>query len=315
MFPPITPYNSGFLPVSPIHKIYFEEVGNPNGIPALFLHGGPGGGINSFVRRFFHPEHYRTVLFDQRGSGKSIPYACIEENTTHDLIADIEKLRMHLGIDSWVIMGGSWGSTLALLYAIHHTERVRAMVLRGIFLARQKEIDWLYGPDGAARIYPKDYEFFVRDFTTEERADLIRNYLIRLTADEESQYRAMNNWNRWEMGISQLIPEEQPEDFHNSLEEGLAIARIEAHYFVHNSFLPSDNYILENTQLIEHIPCEIIQGRYDMVCPAQSAYELHKKLPLSHLDIVADAGHSSVEAGISRGLRRGLTKFQYLEEK
>ena len=282
MFPSIQPFNSGYLQVSQTHNLYYEEVGNPLGTPVLFLHGGPGGGINTYVRRFFNPNHYRAVLFDQRGSGKSTPFACIEENTTQALIEDIETLRKELNIESWVVMGGSWGSTLALLYAIHHPDRVRALVLRGVFLARPCEIDWLYGPAGAARIFPKDYSYFVADLSEEERKNLIPSFLGRLTDPSLSvQLRAVNDWNRWEMGISQLIPVEEPEDFHNTLEEGLAIARIEAHYFTNNSFLPSENYILENCDTIAHIPCEIIQGRYDIVCPPQSAYELHQKLPLS----------------------------------
>lgn len=316
MFPSIQPYNFGYLRVSEIHELYYEEVGNPNGTPILFLHGGPGGGINSYIRRFFNPHQYRAVLFDQRGSGKSRPYACIEENTTQDLIHDIEKLRKELNIKSWVIMGGSWGSTLALLYAIHHPNRVQALILRGIFLARPSEINWLYGPHGAARIYPKDYHYFIAHLTAEERLNLIPSFLKRLTSSsKEVEHTALNDWNRWEMGISQLIPAEAPEDFHNTREEGLAIARIEAHYFTNKSFLPSENFILEQCESIAHIPCEIIQGRYDIVCPPQSAFELHQKLPLSNLHMVADAGHSSIERGISRGLHRALKKFQSMKEK
>ena len=311
MFPSIQPYNSGYLRVSETHELYYEEVGNPNGTPILFLHGGPGGGINSYVRRFFNPSRYRAILFDQRGSGKSKPYASIEDNTTQDLINDIERLRKEFNIQSWVVMGGSWGSTLALLYAIHHPNRVRALILRGVFLARPSEIAWLYGPHGAARIYPKDYDYFVAALSEEEKKNLIPSFLKRLTDSSLAiQLRAVNDWNRWEMGISQLIPVEEPEDFHNTLDEGLSIARIEAHYFTNNSFLPSKNFILEQCETIAHIPCEIVQGRYDIVCPPQSAYELHQRLPLSNLHIVADAGHSSIERGISRGLHTALRKFQ-----
>jgi proline iminopeptidase len=316
MYPTIQPYNRGLLPVSSLHKLYFEEIGNSQGTPIVFLHGGPGGGINTYVRRFFNPQYYRAILFDQRGSGQSLPYACIEENTTQDLIDDLERLRIHLGISSWVVMGGSWGSTLALLYAIHHPDRVRALILRGVFLARPKEINWLYGPDGAARIYPKDYTYFVKDFSEEEQQDIIQSYHKRLTSKStEIQLRALNDWNRWEMGISQLIPVEAPEDFHNTREEGLAISRIEAHYFINNSFLSTDNYILEQSHIIQNIPCEIIQGRYDIVCPPQSAYELHQVLNKSNLHIVPDAGHSSIEKGISRGLHKALTKFRSIKEK
>ncbi|MAA80046.1 MAG: prolyl aminopeptidase [Deltaproteobacteria bacterium] len=316
MFPSIQPFNSGYLQVSQTHNLYYEEVGNPLGTPILFLHGGPGGGINTYVRRFFNPNHYRAILFDQRGSGKSTPYACIEENTTHDLINDIETLRKKLNIESWVVMGGSWGSTLALLYAIHHPKCVKALILRGVFLARPCEIDWLYGPNGAARIFPKDYSYFVADLSEEEKKNPIPSFLKRLTdAKPNVQLRAVNDWNRWEMGISQLIPVEEPEDFYNTLDEGLAIARIEVHYFTHNSFLPSENYILDNCDAITHIPCEIIQGRYDIVCPPQSAYELHQKLPLSNLHIIADAGHSSVERGISQGLHAALKKIQLMVRK
>lgn len=316
MFPSIQPFNSGYLQVSKNHNLYYEEVGNPEGTPVLFLHGGPGGGINTYVRRFFNPNHYRAVLFDQRGSGKSTPYACIEENTTQDLIDDIETLRKALNIESWVVMGGSWGSTLALIYAIQYPNRVRALILRGVFLARPCEIEWLYGPNGAARLFPKGYGYFVAGLSEKERKNLIPSFLKRLTHSSPNvQLRAVNDWNRWEMGISQLIPAEEPEDFHNSLEDGLAIARIEAHYFMHDSFLPSENYILDNCDAIAHIPCEIIQGRYDIVCPPQSAYELHQKLPLSNLHIIVDAGHSSVERGISRGIHTALKKFQFIKSK
>ena len=310
MFPSIQPYRTDFLRVSSIHQLYFEEVGNPVGTPVVFLHGGPGGGITPYVRRFFDPNHYRAILFDQRGAGKSLPYASIDENTTQDLIEDLERLRKHLNIDSWVVIGGSWGSTLAILYAIHHPHSVRALILRGVFLARPQEIAWLYGPNGAARIFPKDYEYFVAKFSIEERKNLIKSYLKRLTAAEDQQQQALNDWNRWEMGISQLIPEFSPEEFHNTLEEGLAIARIEAHYFDNNSFLNSNNFILENTHVIQHIPCEIIQGRYDIVCPVQSAHDLHAQLPLSKLHIVPDAGHSSLEKGIIRKLLKALRNFR-----
>ena len=313
MFPATEPYNSGYLAVSPRHHLYYEEVGRSMGTPIVFLHGGPGGGINPFIRKFFHPDHYRAVLFDQRGSGKSIPYGCIDENTTQDLIEDIEKLREHLNISSWIVMGGSWGSTLALLYAIAHPTRVRALILRGIFLARPQEIDWLYGPNGAARLFPYDYELFSHHLPLVERKQLIKSYLKRLTSpDERIQEAAVHAWNRWENGISQLIPSMHPDEFSTTLEEGLSIARIEAHYFVHNSFLPSQNYILENIAPIKEIPCAIVQGRYDVVCPAQSAYELHHALPLSTLDIIPDAGHSSVEPGIAEALQRALKKFRTL---
>ncbi|MEC7984587.1 MAG: prolyl aminopeptidase [Myxococcota bacterium] len=313
MFPASEPYNQGLLRVSSVHSLYYEEVGLPNGAPILFIHGGPGGGINEYARCFFDPNFYRAILFDQRGSGKSLPYASIQENTTQDLIADIERLRKFLNIEKWVIMGGSWGSTLALAYTIAHPERVRGIILRGVFLARSKEIQWLYGSSGAARIFPDAYSLFMDPLSKEERSRPVESYFQRLTDPSVSvQSEAVLAWNRWESSISQLIPDLPLEDFDSSYEDGLAIARIEAHYFTNDSFFPSDNYILENISAIQNHPCIIIQGRYDIVCPTESAYELHHALAHSELNIIPNAGHSTAETGISRGLLLALEDFKSL---
>jgi proline iminopeptidase len=312
VFPEIEAYRHGWLQVSGLHRIYFEEVGHPEGLPVLFLHGGPGGGSNSYSRRFFDPKIFRAVLFDQRGAGRSLPFACIEENRTKDLVEDIEKLREHLGIQRWLVMGGSWGSTLALAYSIAHPSRVLALILRGIFLGRQTELDWLYGPSGAAQIFPGSYEAFLSALDRNERKHPLQSYYKRLTeGDAETQRQAVKGWNTWESGISQLIPDIAASTAFSEVAKGLAIARIECHYFVNGCFLEGRG-LLEECGRIQHIPAAIVNGRYDIVCPPRTAYELHRALPRSELQIVQDAGHSTTEPGIARALVRSLNRFKSL---
>ncbi len=314
MYPVFEPYYSDHLAVSPVHHIYYEEVGNPLGIPVVFLHGGPGGGITNYCRRFFDPRHYRSVLFDQRGSGNSRPYASLEENTTSHLIEDIEKLRDHLKIKKWIVFGGSWGSTLALAYSIAHPNRVAAMVLRGIFLARRHEIDWLYGPDGAARLFPNQYFRFLSILSKEEQLKPLLAYHKRLNSKhQKAQLIAAREWDIWETSISQLIPSPLPEDEYADLESSLAIAKIETHYFVNDSFLPNEDYLLEGARRLSHIPTYIVNGRYDVVCPPCTAVELHKAMPNSELIIVPDAGHSTSEKGIANALLSIMNQLRGLQ--
>ncbi|KAG2293899.1 hypothetical protein Bca52824_040568 [Brassica carinata] len=302
LYPPIEPYNNGILKVSDTHTLYWEQSGNPDGHPVVFLHGGPGGGTSPNNRRFFDPEFYRIVLFDQRGAGKSTPHACLEENTTWDLVNDIEKLREHLKIPEWQVFGGSWGSTLALTYSQSHPDKVTGLVLRGIFLIRKKEIDWFY-EGGAAAIYPDAWEEF-RDLIPEnERGSLVDAYHKRLNSDDlETQYAAARAWTKWEMMTAHLLPNDGNIQKAEDDKFSLAFARIENHYFVNKAFFTSDSYLLENIDKIRHIKTTIVQGRYDVVCPMMSAWDLHKAWPEADLKIVGDAGHSANEPGIAAEL-------------
>jgi len=314
-YPPIEPYSSGFLKVSEIHSLYWEQNGNPDGHPVLFLHGGPGGGTSSGNRRFFDPEFYRIILFDQRGAGKSIPRACLEDNTTWDLVNDIENLRQHLGIEEWQVFGGSWGSTLALAYTQSHVEHVTGVVLRGIFLLRKKELDWFY-EGGIAAIYPDAWESF-RDFIPEEeRGDFITAYNKRLnSSDAELQNKAAKIWTALEMATSYLLPNE--EALKRGEDDGfsLAFARIENHYFKHKGFFPKDSFLLDNIDKIRHIPTTIVQGRYDVVCPMMSAWDLHKAWPEAEFKVVLDAGHSANEPGITEELVAANERLKELLNK
>ncbi|XP_077215375.1 proline iminopeptidase-like isoform X2 [Tasmannia lanceolata] len=276
LYPDIDPYSSGSLKVSDIHTLYWEQSGNPNGHPVVFLHGGPGGGTSPTNRKFFDPEFYRIILFDQRGAGRSTPHACLEENTTWDLVDDIEKLREHLNIPEWQVFGGSWGSTLALAYSQSHTDKVTGMILRGIFLLRKKELDWFY-EGGAAAIFPDAWEPF-RDLIPEnERGNFISAYSKRLNSkDLETQ----------------------------------AFARIENHYFINKGFLPSDSFLLDNIDKIRHIRTVIVQGRYDVCCPMMSAWDLHKAWPEAEFKVIQDAGHSANEPGIAAELVAATEKLK-----
>lgn len=313
MYPLVEPYHTDYLQVSELHSIYFEEVGNPDGQPVVFVHGGPGGGIFPNCRRFFDPKHYRVILFDQRGAGQSKPYSELRENTTQDLIADMELLREHLQIEQWIVFGGSWGSTLSLAYAIEHPEHVRALVLRGIFLGRTREIEWLYGSNGAACIFPQEYKRFIDFLNPEERDTPVHSYYIRLTeGTEDERLHAAWEWDIWESSISQLMP--YARDWDNSTsdewQESLAIARIETHYFVNNSFFPDDHYLLDGAATLDHIPTTIINGRYDVICPCITAFELAEAMPHAEVIIVPDTGHSSMERGTSDVLTATMNRLK-----
>jgi proline iminopeptidase len=308
-YPPLEPFQTGKLRVSELHEIYYEESGNPKGKPVVFLHGGPGGGSEPDHRRFFHPDKYRIVLFDQRGCGKSTPYASLEENTTWDLVADIEKLRAHLGIEEWQVFGGSWGSTLALAYAETHPERVTELVLRGIFLLRRQEIEWFY-QRGASVLYPDAWEAYLTHIPEAERGDLLSAYHRRLTSDDlEVRLAAARIWSGWEGRTSRLIPDTQFAAHYEEENYALAFARIEAHYFVHHGFLEPEDQLLRNVHRIRHIPGVIVQGRYDVVCPMESAWALHRAWPETDFIITPDSGHSAIEPSNSRALVAATDKF------
>jgi proline iminopeptidase len=312
LYDPIEPFSTGRLKVSPIHELYYEQCGNPNGKPVVFLHGGPGGGVSPDYRRYFDPEVYRVVLFDQRGSGQSTPHASIEENTTWDLVADIERLRDHLGIRHWQVFGGSWGSTLALAYAETHPDRVAQLVLRGIFLCRPKEIQWFY-QEGASAIFPDVWEEYLKVIPEAERSDMVSAYHRRLTSDDYSvRVAAARAWSIWEGSTSKLFLDPSSIEKFADPEFALAFARIECHYFMNNSFFSSDNYLLENVGRIRPIPGVIVQGRYDVVCPLTSAWDLHRAWPEAQLHIIPDAGHSISEPGIIDALVAATDSFGQL---
>jgi proline iminopeptidase len=308
VYPEIEPYQTGRLQVSARHNLYYEEVGRPDGKPAVFLHGGPGGGVEPFARRFFDPKRYRVALFDQRGCGRSTPKASLDENTTQDLVADIERLRVHLGIEKWQVFGGSWGSTLALAYAEAHPERVTELVLRGIFLLRDAEIRWFY-QEGASAIFPDVWETFLAPIPVAERGDLVRAYHRRLTSpDAAVRLEAARAWSVWEGSTSSLIPDAERIQKSGEDEFAEAFARIECHYFVNHGFL-RPHQLLEEAGKIRHIPGVIVQGRYDVVCPATSAWDLHRAWPEAEMVIVPDAGHAAREIGIASALRKATDRF------
>ncbi len=310
-YPPIKPFNSGFLKVSPIHDIYYEESGNPNGKPVVFLHGGPGGGTDAKMRQFFNPKKYRIVLFDQRGCGKSKPSANLEDNTTWHLVSDIEAVREHLGIERWQVFGGSWGSTLALAYAQKHPERCTELVLRGIFLLRKSELDWFYqDPLGAASLFPEFWEDYLAPLSESERKDCVASYYKRLTSDDKSVLlEAARAWSVWESALSYFHMNVGYVKRANEADFAAAFARIECHYFINGGFLERPNQLLEDVHKIRHIPAVIVQGRYDVVCPARSAWDLKKAWPEADLRIVPDAGHSAFEPGTARELVMATDRF------
>lgn len=311
-YPNIEPYQSGYLAVSDLHKVYFEQVGNPKGQPILFLHGGPGGGVAPKHRCFFDPQHYRIILFDQRGCGQSSPHAELRENTTWDLVSDIEKLRQHLNIKNWIVFGGSWGSTLALIYAETHPESVRGLILRGIFMCRQKEIDWFY-QEGASKIFPDAWEHYLAPIPEEERYNLLDAYYRRLTGmDRQEQLRCAQTWSVWEASTSRLQTDMELMQSHGEVEFALAFARIECHYFKNKIFLKDENQILNDIYKIRHLPCEIVHGRYDMVCPLENAWELKRVWPEATLHIMPMAGHSASEGGITAKLVEITERFKSL---
>ena len=297
LYPDIKPYAEHYLEVDSIHTLYIEEYGSTNGIPILFLHGGPGGGTEPFNRRFFDPEKYRIILFDQRGCGKSKPHGALENNTTQDLIKDIEKIRAHLGIEQWVLFGGSWGATLALLYAQEFPSHVTAMILRGVFLSRQKDLHWLY-QEGANRIFPDAWEEFIKPIPTIERHNLIQAYSQRLNSDNELvRLSAAKAWSTWEGSCATLKPNTIVMDHFTDPHTALSLARIETHYFLNNSFI-QENQILINVDRIRDIPGIIIHGRYDMICPLDNAVALYHVWDNAELNIIREAGHASSEPAI-----------------
>ena len=310
LYPDITPFRTRMLPVSNRHTLYVEESGNPTGVPVVFVHGGPGGGTSPRQRRYFDPVHYRIVLFDQRGSGRSTPFADLTDNTTWDLVADMEAIRRALGIERWIVFGGSWGSTLGLAYAETHPERVRGLVLRGIFLARPNEIHWLY-QHGASELFPDAWDEYVAPIPPAERHDMVRAYHHQLTSDDQQiRLRAAAAWSKWEGAVSFLYPQAQAIEDATQPERALPLARIECHYFANNSFFATDNWLLEHIHRIRHIPGVIVQGRYDLVCPPTSAWALHRAWPEAALHIVPDAGHGGMEPGTARALIQATEDFK-----
>jgi proline iminopeptidase len=310
LYAPIEPYDTGRLTVSDIHEIYYEQCGNPKGKPVVFLHGGPGGGLMPEYRQFHDPDSYRIVLFDQRGSGHSTPHASLEQNTTWDLIADIEKLRDHLEIEKWQVFGGSWGSTLSLAYAEAHPERATELVLRGIFLCRPKEIKWFY-EGGTAWLFPDVWEEFVKVIPESERNDMVSAYYRRLTSDDEKvRIEAARAWSIWEGSTSKLLFDYESIERFADPQFALAFARIECHYFMNNCFFPTDNYLVENISKIRHIPGVIVQGRYDVVCPMTSAWDLHRAWPEAELHVSPDAGHSMMEPASLSALVDATDRFR-----
>ena len=298
LYPPLAPYATGRLKVSGRHEIYYEQSGRPDGQPVVFLHGGPGGGADARVRRFFDPAHYRIVVFDQRGCGRSTPHACLEDNTTWDLCRDIEQLRTTLEIPRWLVFGGSWGSTLALAYAQTYPEAVTALILRGIFLGRHKEFDWFYR-HGTSEIFPDDWERFMAPLSPAERSDPLAAYHRILNGvDADAALAAARAWSIWEASVSMLLRDDSYVAHFNDPHAALALAKIECHYFVNRVFMDHDDQLLDGVSKIRHLPGFIVQGRYDVICAPRTAWELHQVWPESRLSFVPDAGHSAFEPGI-----------------
>ncbi len=308
MYPTGEPYAVHRLDVGNGHNLYVEECGNPDGLPAVFLHGGPGAGCSSSHRRFFDPARYRIVLFDQRGSGRSTPHAGLDANTTWDLVADIERIRERLGIRRWLVFGGSWGSTLGIAYAQTHPERVSALVLRGIFLCRPQEIHWFY-QEGASQVFPDYWEAFLKPIPPAQRGDLLHAYHRLLTgADPGARLAAAKAWSIWEGRCATLLPDQGLRDAFADERMALSLARIECHYFVNRSFL-APNQLLRDAGRLRDIPGVIIHGRYDLICPLRSAWELHQAWPGADFQVIPDAGHAAFEPGIERALIQTTDRF------
>jgi proline iminopeptidase len=311
LYPPLDSYRHGMLRVTHQHRLYFEESGNPRGKPVVFLHGGPGGGTDPKMRRFFDPKKYRIVLFDQRGCGRSRPHASLTNNTTWDLVEDIEKLRVHLGIVRWQVFGGSWGSTLALAYSQTYPEAVTELILRGIFMLRPSEIEWFYqNPKGAGSLFPDLWEAYTAPIPPEERGDMVGAYYRRLTSDHKpTLLAAARAWSIWEGATSNLrLNPDYVAQFQNAA-YAAAFARIECHYFINGGFMRAPNQLLADIGRIRHLPGVIVQGRYDVVCPMTSAWDLHRAWPEADLRIVPDAGHSAFEAGTVHELVSATDRF------
>lgn len=301
IFPAIQPEETWRFSVSDLHTLYLEESGSPDGVPVIFLHGGPGGSCEPGHRRFFDPEKYRIILFDQRGCGKSKPHASLEQNTTWELVADLEKIREFLKIEKWVVFGGSWGSTLALAYAQKHSENVLGLILRGIFLTRDEDIRWFY-QEGASRIFPEAWKHFLEPIPKDEQVDMISAYHKRLTSENEIvRMGAAKAWSIWEGTTATLLPDQSVVDYFSNPHIALSIARIECHYFINQSFF-SPNQLLDAASKLNHIPGFIVHGRYDMICPIDQALALSRQWSTSKLKIINNAGHAISEPGISNAL-------------
>lgn len=309
LYPAIEPYETGRIKVSDIHDVYFEQAGNPHGKPVVVCHGGPGGGITPAMRRYFDPAKYRIVLFDQRGCGKSTPNAELKENTTWDLVADMEKLRRRLDIEKWQVFGGSWGSTLALAYAQTHPARAAELVLRGIFTLRKAEIDWFYQA-GASWLFADAWERYLEPIPVDERHDLLKAYHRRLTGrNEPEKLRAAKAWSAWEGGTVSLLPSQERIDSFSADAFAIAFARIECHYFVNGGFFERDDQLIVGAHLLRNIPGVIVQGRYDVCTPMKTAFELHKAWPEAEFIVIDDAGHAASEPGIIDALVRATDRF------
>ena len=309
VYPPIEPYRSGRLPVDDLHTLYWEECGNPAGVPVLFLHGGPGAGLSPRHRQFFDPAYYRIVLFDQRGAGQSTPLGETRHNTTQLLIEDIERLRQLLGIAQWLVFGGSWGSTLALAYGEAHPQCCTGFVLRGIFLGTLPEIDWFL--NGMKWFFPQEHERFVAAIPEPERDDLLQAYAQRLFSDNATEnLQAARNWSRYEGRCLHLLPQPETAEAQDSETVALGVGRLEAHYFRHAAYL-TDDQLIRNVDRIRHLPAVIIQGRYDVVCPPLSAWRLHRAWPEARFQIIEGAGHSAFEPGIASALVAATEQFKH----
>jgi proline iminopeptidase len=309
LYPAIEPSRQGHLAVGDGHEVYWEECGNPDGKPVVFIHGGPGAGCDAKSRRFFDPARYRIFLFDQRGCGRSRPHASLEHNTTWDLVADLERMREMFGVERWQAFGGSWGSTLALAYAEAHPDRVTELVLRGIFLLRKRELDWFY-QEGASYLYPDRWEQYIAPIPPAERGDLMRAFHRRLTGnDPAAAQAAARAWAVWEGSTSYLLTDDDNVRRWGEDAFSLAVARIECHYFVNGGFMKRESQLLDDVGRIRHIPAVIVQGRHDVVCPMLTAWDLHRAWPEADLQVIGDAGHSALEPGITDALVRATDGF------
>jgi proline iminopeptidase len=309
LHPETEPFSTGRLRVDALHEIHYEQYGNPYGKPVLFLHGGPGGGTSRVHSRFWDPARHRVVLFDQRGCGKSTPHACLVDNTTWHLVSDIEALRKHLSIARWQVFGGSWGSTLALAYAERHPEVVTELVLRGIFLLRPRELHWFY-QEGAGRIFPDAWEHYIDAIPEAERGDMMAAYYKRLTSEDSAvRLQAARAWSLWEAGTSTLRPSPAMQTAMGRDAFALAFARIECHYFVNRGFFDNENQLIEGVEKIRHIPAVIVQGRYDVVCPMETAWALHRAWPEAQLIVCDGSGHSAFEPEILHHLLEATERF------
>lgn len=312
LFPEIEPFNEGRLQVSNLHELYYEQSGNPDGKPVVFLHGGPGSGTKPSQRRFFDPEFYRIILFDQRGTGKSTPFAGLRDNTTWDLVSDMEKLRAHLGVEKWLVFGGSWGSTLSFAYAMRHPAQVQAMILRGIFLCRQSEIDWFYEQGGAHQIFPDEWEKYLAPIPNVPPGKMVESYYKLLTGDDEDRkLQAAAAWSTWEGATSKLERDQGMVGGYADPKFALPFARIECHYFMNSAFMPPSEQLLQEIAALKHIPTRIVQGQYDIVCPMKTAFEVKKTLQLPNEEFrVVTTGHHWTEPLIRSELVQASEDFK-----